>query len=402
MYDIIIIGGGPAGLFAGIFLAKKNLKVAILEKNKTAGRKLIMSGAGKCNVTQAGDINHFLECYGKNAKFLKPSLLSYNNLDLMKFFKDRGLELITTEKGKIFPKSMKSRDVLAVILGEIEKLKVPILTETSVTGIQKSEAGFSILTTKGTYGSKKVVLATGGLSYPVTGSTGDGFVWAKSMGHKIVPTKPALTPLKIKDYAMADMSGQSFTDLGYTLWRDGKKMGFFHGDSLLTHTGISGPGIINNSRFMQSGDVLKVNFVGMDPEAFRSQFTKKLAENGKALVKALVRELPLAKRFADKVVELAGISDDLKCAELKKDSRRLLLDILCEYEMQVKELGGYHVAMVTTGGVSIKEIHPKTLESRKVPGLYLIGEVTDIDGDTGGYNIQAAVSMAHLMAKNLV
>ena len=394
-FDVIIVGGGPAGLFAAIMCAEKKQRIAILEKNKSCGRKLLMAGAGKCNITQAGDIHHFLTCYGPNAKFLKHALLSFQNEDLLKFFRKRGLEFMTTEKGKVFPKSLKSQDVLNVLLDECRRRKIEIHYETPV-----EEETFYLNTPHGTYQSKVVVVATGGLSYPHTGSTGDGLIWAKSLGHKIIPTKPALTPLKIKNYELVDMSGTSFEDLSYTLWRGGKKIGTYQGDFLLTHTGVSGPGIINNSRFMQSGDVIKCNFVGAESiDEFRSQLTKKLNQGGKTLVKTIVRELNLTKRFADKILELCSIDSELKCAELNKATRQKLLTTLTEYEMEVKELGGYHVAMVTTGGVSLKDIKPKTMESKKVSNLYFVGEVTDIDGDTGGYNIQAAMSMGYIAAQ---
>ena len=386
-FDVIIVGGGPAGLFAAIMCAEKKQRIAILEKNKSCGRKLLMAGAGKCNITQAGDIHHFLTCYGPNAKFLKHALLSFQNEDLLNFFRQRGLEFITTEKGKVFPKSLKSQDVLSVLLDECRRRNIEICYETPVESLTKEDETFYLSTPKGQYQSKVVVVATGGLSYPHTGSTGDGLVWAKSLGHKIIPTKPALTPLKIKNYELVDMSGTSFEDLSYTLWRGGKKIGTYQGGFLLTHTGVSGPGIINNSRFMQSGDVIKCNFVGAESiDEFRSQLTKKLNQGGKTLVKTIVRELNLTKRFADKILELCSIDNELKCAELNKATRQKLLTTLTEYEMEVKELGGYHVAMVTTGGVSLKDIKPKTMESKKVSNLYFIGEVTDIDGDTGGYN----------------
>lgn len=399
-YDVIIIGGGPAGLFAAIMCANKKQRIAILEKNKSCGRKLLMAGAGKCNITQAGDIHHFLTCYGANAKFLKHALLSFQNEDLLNFFRKRGLEFMTTEKGKIFPKSLKSQDVLNVLLEECRRRSIEIHYESAVESLVKEEELFHLETVKGSFESPVVVVATGGLSYPHTGSTGDGFVWAKTFGHKIVPTKPALTPLKIKNYELSDMSGTSFEELPYTLWRGGKKIGAYQGDFLLTHTGVSGPGIINNSRYMQSGDLIKCNFVAAESiDEFRSQLTKKLNSGGKTLVKSVIRELNLTKRFADKLLELCEIDENLKCAELNKATRQKLLTALTEYEMEVKELGGYHVAMVTTGGVSLKDIKPKTMESKKISNLYFIGEVLDIDGDTGGYNIQAAMSMAYIAAK---
>ena len=395
-YDVIIIGGGPAGLFSAIMSADKTKRIAILEKNKSCGRKLLMSGSGKCNLTQAGKIEDFFDCFGKNAKFLKPSLLTFTNKDLLQFFQKYGMEFETKENGKIFPKSMKAQDVLTALLTECQKRKIDLLTESEVTEISKLEDRFLIQTLSTTYEAKHVVVATGGLSYPVTGSTGDGQRMAKALGHKITPTKPALTPLKIKNYALSDLSGQSFENLSYTLWRQGKKIGSYQGPVLLTHSGVSGPGILNNSREMQSNDLLKLNFVGDSPEVFRQALTVKLGENGKSLVKSVLRELDLTRRFIETVLEFCEIDEALKCAELKKGQRQKLLAMLTEYEMEIKELGGYHVAMVTTGGVSLKEINPKTMESRKIENLYFVGEVTDIDGDTGGYNLQAAFSMGYM------
>ena len=400
-YEIIIIGGGPAGLFSAIMSAKSHKKIAVLEKNKSCGRKLLMTGAGKCNLTQAGQMTHFLECYGKNGKFLKPALLTYTNEDLLQFFQKRGMSFITQENGKIFPKSFKAIDVLNLLLIECEKLKIDVITDSDVQSIVKNELVFSIETCNETYLSQQVIVATGGMSYPHTGSTGDGQRFAKALGHKIAPMKPALTPLKIKNFTLVDLAGQSFKELTYTLWRQGKKLGTYQGDVLLTHTGVSGPGILNASRDMQSKDVIKLNFVGVNQEEIRSIFTKRLDTDGKTLVKTMIRELDLTRRFSDKILELAEIPEDLKCAELKKVQRQTLLTLLTEYEMEIKELGSYQMAMVTAGGISFKDINPKTMESRIVKGLYFIGEVVDIDGDTGGYNLQASYSMAYLAAKAL-
>ncbi len=398
-YDVLVIGAGPGGLFTAIQTAHAHQRVGLLEKNNRCGRKLLISGAGKCNITQAGDIQDFFNCYGDHAKFLKHSLLSFTNNDLLAFFKKRGLEFITTEKGKIFPKSMKAMDVLNVLLAECNRRGVDILTESAVTTIEKDDV-FIVRTQNKTLTCDQLVIATGGTTYQYTGTTGDGYVFAKSLGHKIMPTKPALTPLKIKDYVLADVSGTSFENLSYSLWRGGKKIGTYKGDFLLTHSGVSGPGVINNSRYIQSGDVIKCNFVNADQiDTFKATMTKRLGEQGKTFVKTIVRDLNLTKRFSDKLLEICEISDDLKCAELTKAKRQALLSALTEYVMEVKELGGPHVAMVTTGGVSIKEVKPKTMESKKVENLYFVGEVLDIDGDTGGYNIQAAFSMGYVCAQ---
>ena len=398
-YDVIVVGAGPGGLLTALECAKTYPRVALLEKNNRCGRKLLISGAGKCNITQAGEMQDFFTCYGKNAKFLKHALLTFTNEDLLTFFKKRGLDFVTTEKGKVFPKSMKAQDVLDVLISTCQHRGVDILTQQTVTAVEKQDQ-FTVHTTQAMYQCQHLVIATGGTTYQQIGTTGDGHTFAKALGHKITPTKPALTPLKIKDYALVDMSGTSFEELTYTLWRDGKKIGTYQGDTLLTHSGVSGPGIINHSRDMQKGDVLKLNFVkAPNVEDFKQALTKTLNSDGKVLVKTVVRELNLTKRFADKILALCGIEETLKCAELTKVKRQALLTALTEYDMQIKELGGQHVAMVTTGGVSLKEIKPKTMESKKVENLYFVGEVLDIDGDTGGYNIQAAFSMGYVCAK---
>jgi len=397
MYDVVVIGGGPAGLFTAICCGDVG-RVVVLEKMGRCGRKLLMTGAGKCNLTQTGHIRDFLTCYGDGARFLRHALYSYDNEALLGFFKERGLGFVTRENGKVFPKSMKAEDVLAVLERECDKLGVAIETETSVVAVAKQDDAFEVRTDKGNFVSKRVVVATGGMSYPHTGSTGDGQVWAKELGHKIVPMKPALTPLKVKNYALADLSGQSCENLTFTHWRSGKKVGAYFGDVLFTHSGVSGPGILNPSRHMVSGDVLKLNFIGEDASVDREELMQRFSNGGNTLVKSIVRELTISKRFADNMLVLADIAENEQCAHLRKEQRNALIRLLTEYEMEIKELGGYHVAMATAGGVSTKEINPKTMESRKMNGLYFVGEVTDVDGDTGGYNLQATISMAHVCA----
>lgn len=400
-YDIIVIGAGPAGLFTAIQIGSGK-RVAILEKNGQCGRKLLLTGAGKCNITQAGDMEKFLDCYGKNARFVRHSLTQFTNTDLLKFFKKRGLDFTTMDNGKIFPKTMKASDVLNILTKECTKLNIPVHTHTTVVTIEKVASGFKLKTTAGIFQAEKVVIATGGVSYPQTGSTGDGHIWAKALGHKIIPTKPALTSLKIKNYQLADLSGQSFANATYTHWRDGKKIGTFSGQNLLlTHTGLSGPAVFIPSRYMSSGDLLKLNFLGTEVEATRQKLINDLTSGGRTLVKTVIRNLDITKSFADKILDLANIDADLKCAELKKEQRTTLITLLLEHEMEIKALGGYHVAQVTAGGVSTKEINPKTMASRKIPGLYFVGEVTDVDGDTGGYNIQIAMSMAYVCGAGL-
>lgn len=397
--DVIIIGGGPAGLFSAIQCASSGLKVLLLEKKVDCGKKLLMAGAGQCNLTQAGPIEDFFMRFGQNGRFVRHGLLEFSNRDFIDFLSREGLSTVTVDNGKVFPRSMKATDVLALLKKLCRDGGVEISTNVEVQEIKKVGEGFEVVADGVCYPSNHVILATGGASYPQTGSTGDGYVMAKSLGHKIVPIKPALAPVKVKEYRLAELSGQSFPDLSYTLWREGKKVGDYRGPVLLTHRGVSGPGIINPSRGMQRGDVLKLNFIGESVERSRSHLMEVLSASPKKLVRTVVTEEGLPKRFVDKLVETVGFNPDVTCGQFPKEDRKALLRLLTEYEMEIKEVGGYQIAMATAGGVSLKEVNPKTMASRVCPGLYFAGEVLDVDGDTGGYNIQWAVSSGYVAAK---
>ena len=400
-YDVVIIGGGPAGLFSAIQCASCGLSVALLEKNISFGKKLLISGSGKCNLTQVGEIEAFIHHYGTSSNFVKPCLYAFSNDSLRKFLHKNKLSTVSLENGKVFPQSMKAIDVLNVFENVCRQKGVDLLTKMDVKRISTNEGIFETLTECSTFYSKYVVISTGGVSYPQTGSTGDGHIFAKNFGHKIRPTKFALAPLFIKSFELADYSGLSFEDLCFTHWRDGKKVGAYSGDVLVTHRGISGPGVMDNSRYMVRGDVVKINFLNGTVEDSRGALVKLFNNGGKKLVRSVVNELNLPKRLVDYFLSTAGISHELKCAELKKATRSKLLLLLTEYEMEIKEVGNALTAMATAGGVSLKEVNPKTMESRKVDGLYFAGEVLDVDGDTGGYNIQVAVSMGYVVGESI-
>ncbi len=404
-YDVIIIGAGPAGLFTAINCAVKERKVLILEKNDRAGKKLLLSGAGQCNITHAGDIREFLNYYGDNYRFLKKSLLSFTNGDLLNFFKERGLDFITQENGKIFPNTLRAKDVLDILLKECENKGVEIKYNSIVEGVDyiSKEKEFNIMV-KGDkmYKSKYLVISTGGMSYTNTGSTGDGYTFAEKLGHSIISPLPALTPLYIKDYRFKDLSGVSFDNVPISLWRGGKKIKETIGDILFTHKNISGPGILNFSRYVLPGDIIKINFVKTDNiEEFRREFIERINIEGKKLVKTILKDYSLPKRFIDKILELVGIDEKVTGANLRKKKRNKLIEMLTAYPMTIERLGDFHIAMVTRGGVNLKEVNSKTMESKIIDGLYFTGEVLDIDGDTGGYNIQAAFSTAYMAGQSI-
>lgn len=402
-YDVIITGGGPAGLFCAIHSTVAGRKVLVLEKKASCGRKLLITGSGQCNLTHEGEIPEFLSHYGSNGRFLRPALMNFSNADLVDFFRVRGVSFETDKNGKIFPSTKKAGDILSVLLHECEEKGVEIRCGEPVLSAGKKDDLFTVETNSGQYRAGHLVVSAGGASYPQTGSSGDGFRIAEGLGQPVTDIAPALTPVYIRDYRFGDLSGISFENARISLFRENKKVAEHTGDLLLTHKGLSGPGILDFSRNIVSGDQLKVSFItGMNPEEFRKDFTQKTDSGGIKLVKTVLSDYSLPERFVKRILELSDIPPDLTCSHLPKKGRNLLVKNLTEYSFEVRRLGGFDEAMVTRGGVALDGINPKTMESKTVPGLYFIGEVLDIDGDTGGYNLQAAFSMGFLAAKSMM
>jgi predicted Rossmann fold flavoprotein len=399
--DLIVIGAGPAGLFCAANASGKDRKILILEKKRSPGRKLLVSGSGRCNLTHDGDIRSFLDHYGDHGRFLRPALLGFANLDLIAFFEDRGLAMIRQEGGKVFPETQRSRDVLKVLIEECEARNVDIACGKTVKSIGKSGDGFEVACGDETYRSRFLAIATGGRSYPATGSTGDGYDFARAFGHIIAEIGPALAPVQIKDYPFSKLAGISFPDAVVSIFRD-KKVKEHHGDVLFTHEGLSGPGILDLSRHIRTGDVLRVSFVGGKKRVDLDRWLRDRSQEGGARnLRSVLVDLDLPARLAARVLEVSGIPHDLKCAQMTRDMRIILADHLTGFPLVVEELGGFNSAMVTRGGVNLLEVNSKTMESKLVRGLYFAGEILDVDGDTGGYNLQAAFSTGILAARSI-
>ena len=396
LFDTIIIGGGPAGLFTA--LNCKGRSTLVLEKNPTPGKKLLISGSGRCNVTHVGDISDFLKHYGDNYKFLKVALQHFTNQDLVNFLKKRGLQTITDKNGKVFPDTGNAADILQILLHECRKNNVAIHNDNSVTSIKKTESLFHVKTQDSEFTCRNLVICTGGNSYPATGSTGDGYQFAKKLAHSIVPPKPALTPVFIRDFTMIELAGVSLQDKPIYLYRENKKINEHRGDIGFTHKGLSGPGILDFSRHIHAGDILKINFIGENADEFRKSFIETTAKEGKITLQLFLRKYDLPKSLVKIILQQLNIEPDHNLANVQKNMRNQLVSSFCEYPFYVEKTGGFNMAMTTKGGVSLPEVSPKTMESKLVPHLYFAGEVLDIDGDTGGYNIQAAFSTGHLAA----
>jgi len=398
--DVIIIGGGPAGLFTAIHCQGR--KVIVLEKNATPGKKLLISGTGRCNLTHDCKLSDFFNHYGENHRFLKTALHSFTNTDLIRFFNGHGLETVVDKNGKVFPSSQKAQDVLQVLVKVCNRNNVEIACNQQVIEVKKTEAGFEVKTNSGIFQSKYLVITTGGMSYPTTGSTGDGYHFAKQLGHSVVPPKPSLSPVFIRDYSMASISGVSVQDKSVYLYRANKKIKENRGDIGFTHKGLSGPGILDFSRHILSNDVLKVNFSDINPDEFRITLIKATEKEGKTAIQTYLKKFDLPRSLVLLILQSIKINPETRLAEITKTQRNQLVSAFCEFPFTVEKVGGFNMAMVTAGGVSLEEVNPKTMESKLIPGLYFAGEVLDIDGDTGGYNLQAAFSMGYLVGKSVV
>lgn len=397
--DVLIIGAGPAGLFTAIHC--KGRKTIVLEKNAMPGKKLLISGTGRCNITHECKLSDLFDHYGENYRFLKPALHGFTNTDLIRFFEDNGLETVVDKNGKVFPASQKSADVLQVLLDVSKKSKIEIAGSRQVLEIRKTDNGFEVKTNAGIFTSGRLVIATGGMSYPVTGSTGDGYHFAKMLGHSVVPPKPSLSPVFIRNYTMASISGVSVQEKMIYLYRGEKKINEQRGDIGFTHKGLSGPGILDFSRYIVSNDVLKVNFIDTNADQFRNELVRASETEGKSAIQTFMKKFDLPRSLVLLIMHSIHIEPETRLADITKAQRVQLVAAFCEYPFTVEKVGGFNTAMVTAGGVSLDEVNAKTMESKLVPGLYFAGEVLDIDGDTGGYNLQAAFSMGYLVGQGI-
>jgi len=401
--DIIIIGAGPAGLFCALQIggaAGRNLNVVVLEKNASCGKKLLVTGTGQCNITHGGDIREFFTHYGDHGTFLRPVLLGFTNKTLITFFESRGLAMITDTNGKVFPATRKASDVLDLLLTECLRREVEVRCSEVVLRIDREDGVFFVSTETARYTAAQVVIATGGASYPGTGSTGDGYRLAAGLGQPVTPIRPALVAVSVRDYLFPHLAGISFEGVTVSLFRDGRKVRQSTGDLLFTHAGLSGPVILDLSRYIAAGDMLKVSFVpGMNRETVQKDLMGKIASNSIRQVRTILADYHLPERFIKELMQQAGLPMDLRCAHISKKARNALVTHLLEFPFRVKDVGGFHEAMVIAGGISLPDVDPKTMESKLVPGLFYIGEVLDIDGDTGGYNLQAAFSTAYAAAR---
>jgi predicted Rossmann fold flavoprotein len=378
-----------------------SFSVSLFEGQPQPGRKLLLSGSGSCNISHTGAVADFLSCYGSNGKFLSAALYAFPPESLLDFFRRRGLDFHVREDGKIFPASRRAGDVLAALLAAASRTE--IISGEKVEAIGKDGAGFT-LESRGKGGKKirradRVILATGGLSCPETGSDGSGLRLALSLGHSAVPPKPALCGVISPGFA--GLAGNSFAGVGAVVFRAGKLVRRGAGEFLFTHAGVSGPVVLNLSRYLEAGDILTVNFLHPEnPETVLRAFPGIVKSEARKTAGSLLASFPLTRALEDLILASAGIPREKRRADLSGPEIRGLAERLVRFPVPVRETGGFESAMVTAGGIRLAEVNPKTMESRLVPGLYFAGEILDVDGDSGGYNLQAAFSTGRLAAQS--
>ena len=395
-FSLIIIGGGPAGLMAAC--SAGGPETLLIEGGTKAGRKLLITAAGQCNFTHRGTVPELLKRYNSMERFLRPALFSFTNDEAVRFFEERGVPSYSDEAGRVLPRSLAARDILHALTEAARKRGTRFHLNDRVLKVEREKENFRVITKLRNFTCARLIIATGGQSFPKTGSTGDGYRLAEELGHRIIPPHPALTGIESDNFPLVTQAGLSFEDREIELYREGKLQSRYRGNLLITHKGLSGPVIINNSRDMKGGDEIRTNFTEYSREELNRLWSDQASRDGKKQLGSFLKTLSLPRNLIPSLLE--DIPADKALSQVTKKERNRLLEDLTAYRVSLDRLQGWTTAMVTAGGVDTKEINPKTMESRLLEGLYFAGEVLDVDGDSGGYNVQAAFSTGFLAGQS--
>lgn len=412
MKQVIVIGGGAAGMMAALSAAWQGAGVVLIEKNEKLGKKLFITGKGRCNVTNAADGEQFLENICTNKKFLYSAFYGFDNQAVTNFLEKAGCPLKRERGDRIFPVSDHSSDVIAALTRQLKQAGVKIMLHTQAAEILRDvrEDGMSRVTGVRLSGGETLVcdaciVCTGGLSYPGTGSTGDGYGFAGSFGHKTIECRPALVPLEIEEKWCGGLMGLSLRNVEVSLISGNKKLYQGFGEMLFTHFGVSGPLILSASSFYgkrKAGERVTL-FVDLKPALGIEQLDKRLLrdfeENRNRQFKNALGNL-FPGRLIPVMIELSGISPDKKVNEITKQERRRFAELIKKLPLTVKGPRPFEEAVITQGGIAVKEVNSSTMESRKAKGLYFAGEILDLDALTGGFNLQIAWSTGYLAGKS--
>ena len=411
IYDVVIIGAGAAGLMAGAVCGQRGLSVCVLERNSRPGRKIMITGKGRCNVTNFCGEDEFIQNVRTNPRFLYSAINALTPQDLMKIFEDRGVPLKVERGNRVFPVSDKSVDIVDGLVGYCRGSGAKI-AEKEVREISKNANGnFETLCSGGdVFTSRGLIIATGGASYPQTGSIGDGYKFAEKFGHSIAKIRPSLIPMVTNEKYCSDMMGLSLKNVTLTVMdcskKKPKKIFEQLGEMLFTHFGISGPLVLSASSHLKTDIIDKYRLFidfkpGLSIEVLDKRIQKDFTKYGSRNFENALGDLLPAKSIPV-MVELSGINAELKVNQISKTERLELGSVIKKFPITIKALRPIKEAIVTAGGVSVKEINPQTMESKLVNGLYFAGEVIDVDAYTGGFNLQIAFSTGYLAGKNIV
>ncbi len=400
---VIVIGGGAAGLMAAGEAAISGARVILLEKMKQPGRKICITGKGRCNITNSASVPDFISHFGKNGRFLRQSFSRFFSNELVRFFEDNGLRVTLERGGRYFPTSGKAPDILNVFLRWLEKLKVEIRNNCQVKDVVTKDNVITAVTTKqGVIKCDRVIIATGGASYPATGSTGDGYRLAEKCGHTTIPIRPALVPLEIHNGIATTLIGLELRNIGVQLFINGKKKRDLFGELHFLKTGVSGPTILTLSGdavdALRKGEevILVVDLkAALSMQKLDARLIRDFEKRNKEDFASVLRGL-LPAKLVPFCLEQTEIPANRLAGEISKKERKKLLNWLKELRLEVSGHRPFKEAIVTAGGINLKEVDPRTMESKIVSGLYLAGEVLDLNGNTGGYNLQAAFSTGWL------
>ena len=407
---VVVIGGGPAGIMSAISAKNSGNDVILIEKMNSLGKKLLITGKGRCNITSSLNINEFIQNIPGNGRFLYSAFQNYTNTDIIDFLKNQGLEVKEERGNRIFPVTDKSIDVLNCFKSKINELKIKKLFNTRVQKIlvQNGEV-LGVRTEKEIIQTDKIILATGGKSYPLTGSTGDGYLIAKNIGHKVTEIRPSLVPLVIYEKnECKEMQGLSLRNVGIKIIDESKNKLIYEdfGEMIFTHFGISGPTILSGSahlvRYKEIDNLMKEQKIKLQidlkPALTEEQLDERILRDfkefkNKQFKHALDKLLP--QKMIPIVIEKTKINEEKRVNEITKEERRNLVKVLKKFELTIKDFRPVEEAIITSGGINIKEINPKTMESKLVKGLYFAGEIIDVDSYTGGFNLQIAYSTGY-------
>ncbi len=412
---VIVIGGGPAGIISAISASKKGDKVVILERNKALGRKLLITGKGRCNITSALDINEFIQNVPGNGRFLYSAFQSFTNIDIINLLKENGVEVKEERGSRIFPVSDKAEDVLNAFIKEIKKCNIEVMTGVRVKKILvKENMAIGVETeSKNKILADKVILATGGKSYSITGSTGDGYEMARELGHNIIKVQGSLVPLEAEHQICQNMQGLSLKNVKIILKDVSSNKNIYEdfGEMLFTHFGVSGPTILSSSahllRYRNIKELLKNNsiklYIDIKPALTLEELDLRVRRDfeefkNKEFKNSLDKLLP--KKMIKEFITRTNIDELKKVNEITKQERKRIVELLKRFDISIKGFRPVEEAIITAGGIDTKQIDPKTMESKIIKGLFFAGEIIDVDAYTGGFNLQIAYSTGYVAGSN--